>query len=199
MLEVEGAPEAWCAALGATDGALELRVGEPPGGPLRRRGREAWLRDRGFHHVPDAWSLPVAAGTDSEECAATLAVALDEALHADLSAPLRRVLAHPGCARGELPPPDAPPAEHVAAALRALAMEGRGRVDLSGGRPARPWAIVWAFADDRELQIEPESELGDDQVWREPLSLDGAAAATRALGARTEGLEGPLFLAYLAP
>jgi hypothetical protein len=56
---------------------------------------------------------------------------------------------------------------------------------------------VWAFPDDRELQVEPE--LGREDVWREPLSLDGAEAAARALGDRIEGEDGPLFLEYLAP
>ena len=43
--------------------------------------------------------------------------------------PLRRALAHPGCASGDLLPPDAPPAEQLAAALRALA----GRIEGEDG------------------------------------------------------------------
>ena len=192
MLEVAGAQESWCAVCAAVDGALELRVGEPTGRRRERREREAWLRDRGFHRGRDAWSLPVPAGVGVEQCAATLA----EALGGDPAAPLRRVLEHPGIASGELPPPDAPPAEHLAAALRALAVEGRGRVDVWGGRPARLWAIVWAQPEDRELLVEPERGLED--VSREPLTPEGAAAAARALGDDVGLEDGPMFLAYLA-
>jgi hypothetical protein len=193
MLEDAGAQESWCAVCAAVDGALELRVGEPAGRRRERRDRERWLRDRGFHRVPDAWSLPVRAGAGVEECVATLA----EVLGGDPVAPLRRVLEHPGIASGDLPPPGAPPAEHLSAALRALAVKGRGRVDVSGGRPARLWAIVWAFPDDHELLVEPERGLED--TWREPLSLDGAAAAARKLGDCVELQDGPMFLEYLAP
>ena len=190
MLEVAGHPEWWCAALAAADGPLELRVGEP----RKRRGR-GWLRDRGFHHVPDAWSLPLAAGVGAGQCASTLTDALTEALGADLSPGLRPLLAHPGSADGELPPADAPHAEHLGAALRALALAGKGRVDVSGGRPAELWAIVWAL--DGALQVEPE--VGSEDVWHEPLSLDGAAAVARALGERVADRAGePLFLEYLA-
>jgi hypothetical protein len=61
MLEADGAPERWCAACAAVDGALELRVGEPQGRRRERRDRGARLRERGFHQVRDAWALPVAA------------------------------------------------------------------------------------------------------------------------------------------
>jgi hypothetical protein len=190
MVEVDGKPKWWSAALAAVDGPLELRVGEP-----RKRRGKAWLRDRGFHHVQDAWSLPLAAGVGSSQCASTLTDALTEALEADLSRSLRRTLAFPGCADGSLPPEDAPHAEHLGAALRALALAGSGRVDVEGGRPAELWAIVWAR--DGELLVEPE--LGSEEVWTEPLSLDGAAAATRALAERIADRAGePLFLEYLA-
>jgi hypothetical protein len=89
MLAVEGNDEQWCAACGAVDGSVELRVGEPPrGGVLRRRdaGGEQWLRDHGFAPVQDAWSRPEPALAD-EGCAATLSAALEHALGAD---PTRR-------------------------------------------------------------------------------------------------------------
>ena len=169
MLEVAGHPEWWCAALAAADGPLELRVGEP-----RKRRGKAWLRDRGFHHVPDAWSLPLAAGVGAGQCASTLTDALTEALGADLCARPAPPLAHPGAADGELPPADAPHAEHLGAALRALTLAGKGRVDVSGGRPAELWAIVWAL--DGALQIEPE--VGSEDVWHR------AAVARRRRGGR---------------
>jgi hypothetical protein len=184
MLTAEDDPGRWCAVCVAVDGSLELRVG---GGKKRR------LRAQGFRRIPDAWALPVPATTSDVECAATLA----EALELEPGTPLRRELAHLGSASGELPPPDAPRAEHLAAALRDLALAGGGRVDVWGGRPSRLWAIVWAFPDERELQV--ESELGGEDVWREPLSLDGAAAGARELALRAEGEEGPLYLEYLPP
>ena len=90
MLAVEGDDEQWCAVCAAVDGAVELRVGEPPRRGLRRRrdpAGEAWLRDHGYFQVIDAWTFPVPAETGDTQCAVTLEAALAGALGADTTTP----------------------------------------------------------------------------------------------------------------
>src|SRR3954452_4279469 len=129
MLAADRRDRQWCAVCAAVDGRVELRGGEPPRRAPWRRGpdeREQWLRDHGFFPVPDAWSLPMPAAAGSETCAGTLAAALRSALGADAGAPLHRVLVLPGLAPADPPPAEAPQAEHLAAAMRALVSGGVG-------------------------------------------------------------------------
>ena len=187
MLAADPRDQRWCAVSVAIDGSIELSVGDPPKGRLGRRPRaqESWLRDHGFARVPDAWVLPVSAGTSADQCAGTLSSALAEAHGVGAEEPLHRVLTQPG-------------APSVAAALRDLAAAGHGRVDISGGRPSRLWAMVWAL--DGALRVECElagREGSRDDVWEEPLSLEGADAATQKLTARMPEADQPVFIAYV--
>ena len=191
MLVVEGHDEQWCAACAAVDGSVELRVGEPPRrGLLRRRdpGGEAWLRDRGFFAIRDAWTLPVPASTSEERCAATLAAALEAGLGVDPGAALVHELTYPFVAGdASLPAPDAPLEDHIAAAVRGLALAGTGRTPIESGRPAELRGWVWTIPGERQLHVELELEGAADspaESWREPLTLDGAAAAAAELARR---------------
>ena len=200
MLAAGGGEARWCAVCAAVDGRVELRVGEPVSGWLRRKGRaqEEWLADHGFVHVIDAWALPASDPTD-EAGAAALAEALEHGLGVERGEPLHRVLIHPGRLTEDLPPADAPHGDHIAGALRDLATAGRGRVDFSGGRPARLWAIVWVLDDERALLVESElaGDPGSSDEWREPLSLDGAGSAARELAGRIGAPAEPLFIAFI--
>ena len=75
MLAARDDERQWCAVCAAVDGTVEVRVGEPPSG-WRHRGRrrrgEAWLRDRGFVQVIDAWAKPMDATSSTWTCAETL-------------------------------------------------------------------------------------------------------------------------------
>jgi hypothetical protein len=187
MLAVEGEDAQWCAACAAVDETVELRVGEPPRRGLVRRHApgEQWLRDHAWTQVFDAWALPGPALGD-EGCAATLAAALEQALGADPARPLRHVLTHPGVMEGDQPPaPDAPAAEHIEVALRALTS---GSVRIECGSPSALWAIVWAR--DGELLVEQETP---ERTWTEPRTADGARAAAEALAQPST----PLYLSFI--
>lgn len=187
MYAVEGHEDQWCAACSAVDGAVELRVGEPPGrGLLRRRdaGAEAWLRDHGFTAIVDAWALPALATTSDAQCAATLEAALTGALRADPAGRLEHVLTHPGLVEGvEAPAPDAPLEQHLAAAFGGLVRAGAGRYSIDSGRPGALRAWVWALGG--ELLVEREVPGTEDgESWREPLTPEGADAAAAELARR---------------
>jgi hypothetical protein len=200
MLAADSGEKRWCAVCAAVDGRVELRVGEPAGGWLRRKGRaqEEWLAEHGFVHVIDAWSLPASDRTD-EAYASALAEALEQGLGVERGEPLHRVLIHPGRLTEDVPRGEAPHVDHIAGALRDLATAGRGRVDFSGGRPAQLWAIVWVLADERALLVESElaGDPGSSDEWREPLSLDGADAAARELARRIPTPAEPLFVSFI--
>jgi hypothetical protein len=197
----------WCAVCAAVDGRVELRVGEPPRRGLWRRGpdeRVEWLRGHGFLPVPDAWSLPMPAAAGSETCAGTLAAALRSALGADAGASLHHVLTNPGLPAEGAPPAEAPQAEHLAAALRALVAGGEGRLDVDGGRPSRPWAFVWVeSAGTLLVECELPATDGSADEWREPMTPAGADAAARRLMARIEAAvpgaaDEPFYLTFVA-
>jgi hypothetical protein len=183
MVAVEGHEKQWCAVCAAVDGALELRVGAP-----RRRGRRRWLEDHGFLPVRDAWTRPEPQ-PDEAACAAMLAEALEHALGAEPDAPLQHVLTHPGVLDGtDHPAPDAPAADHVLTALRALAREPGRRLDIRCGTPEALWAIVWALDD--ELAVEQELP---EKAWSEPRSDAGAAAVAQRLPEPRR----PLYLSFV--
>ena len=208
MLAVEGREDQWCAACGAHDGSVELRVGEPPRrGLLRRRDEagETWLREHGFTEEIDAWSV---AATDESDaaCAATLEAALVGALGADRATPLEHVLTHPGLLDGaDAPPPDAAIQTHLAAAFRALVHTGRGHFSIGSGRPEALRAFVGAVDGDLVVEREvPGVQDSPGESWREPLTLDGAWRAATELARRVRaerpGTDAePWFLAYIAP
>jgi len=192
MVAAKGDDDVWCAAVAAVDGAVELRVSPPA-----RRDRDR-VTTLGFVPVIDAWSRPATTASD-EECARLLAEALGAA------APLRHVLTHPGVPGTVVTPPDAEHAEHVAGAVRALALHGRGRVYVGGGRPEQLYGTV--CIDDGDLLVEREvageTEVAGD-IWREPFTLDGAAAAARTFVERTRaerpGFDAePLFIGFIDP
>jgi hypothetical protein len=148
----------WCAFCVAVDGSIELRVGEPVRGWRRRRPSdgEAWLRDHGFVHRVEAWSMPAPRGATPRLCAELVSSALREGLAAPEDGELVEVLVHPGVL-GPVPPPapTAPHAEHIRYVVSALAANKRGKADFEGGRPAVTWA--WIFVvDGKALEISPQ-------------------------------------------
>ena len=205
MLSASGDEDRWCAVCAAVDGSLEVRVGEPRGGWLRRRQRrerEQWLSDHGFVHRIDAWTAPAPFGVTASWCAQTLSAALHHAFDVSPDAELVEVLVHPGLP-GDAPPPDAPHAEHVRAALATLVEAGRGKACFEGGRPADTWS--WAFVADGELVLSPEpAELDPayDADWMVPLAPSGVPAAAERLTATMHGEPGrsasdPLFISFI--
>lgn len=180
MLESTEDERHWCVAVGATDGRLEVRVGEPRKRLWRRSDGDRWLEDHGFIHRIDAWSLPVAAWMSPETCAQTLVAALTDAL-GWTGEPLYERLVHPGFAGEDPPPPDAPHEAHIAAAARALIGTQEGRADIEGGVPAAPRAWMWAEPDQATLLVEYDH---DEDEWRVPLTAAGAEAAARELARR---------------
>lgn len=189
MLSAAGDEKRWCAVCVAADGSLlEVRVGEPLGGWLRRRRRgeeEQWLRDHGFVHGFDAWTAPAPLGATPSWCAHTLSAALQHAFEVAPEAELTEVLVHPGCldpARAAAL--DASHIEHVAAAIDQLVRHGRGSVSFSGGRPSSVWG--GAHVGDGELVLDPvspEIDLDSDESWRVPLDPAEVPAAAERLTA----------------
>jgi hypothetical protein len=206
MFGVPRDPSLWCAVFAAVDGSLELRVGEPKRGwrSWRPTDGETWLRDRGFVHGLDAWSLPVPHGSGPRMCAETMWAALEHGLGVRRDTVLNEVLVHPGVI-GEVPPPppDAPHRDHIRAALRSLALRRHGKFDISGGRPAKTWGFV--FVDGEELELSPEPLVMDPEYpydWRVPLSEpDAVAAADRMVAVIYDEIgrdpHAPLFIAFM--
>ena len=190
MLSAAGDEERWCAICAAIDGSLlEVRVGEPLGGWLRRRQRreeERWLRDHGFVHGFDAWTAPAPYGATPSWCAHTLSAALEHAFEVPPGAELAEVLVHPGFLdESRAAPPDAPHADHVRAALHQLVRHGRGHVGFAGGRPSSVWG--GAHLVDGELVLDPVSKEPDPayevewSVALDPSEVDTAAERLTAV------------------
>lgn len=208
MMGVAGREDQWCAACGAVDGSVELRVGPPPArGLLRRRdpAGEVWLREHGFLPVIDAWALPATEAVDAS-CAAILEAALTGALGVEADAALEHVLTQPGLLdTAAAPPADARLEEHLTAGLRSLVSARGGRYHVESGRPAGLRAFVWAI--DGELVVErevPGVAESPGETWTEPLTPDGAwrAAAELARRVRAERPDTdsePWLIAYVAP
>jgi hypothetical protein len=64
QLGIDGDEEVWAAGLGATDGTLEVRVGDrgPRRGLRRRRPDRTVMAAQSFDRLDDAWFLPVPPG-----------------------------------------------------------------------------------------------------------------------------------------
>lgn len=197
----------WCAFCVAVDGSIELRVGEPSRGWRRWRppDGEAWLRDHGFTHRVDAWSLPAPRSATPRLCAELVSSALREGLAMPEDGELVDVLTHPGVL-GVLPPPapTAPHSDHVRYLLSALAANGRGKADIEGGRPATTWAWIFVVnGDSLEISPQPLDDSADlSRDWTVSLhdpDLDAHADRLTAilhdeLGRRADE---PLFISFM--
>jgi hypothetical protein len=185
-LAVPASEHKWCAVRTSVQGHVELRVGEPGGGPLRLLGRR-WLARHGFTRVGCAWARPLAPGTAAPDAVAILAGALRHALHVRRGEELFLSRVQPGAPGGVVPPvPDACHSEHVAAALKWLMRARRGNASIEIGRPALPVARAYvngggtlALAAHPPGEPERETEVGHFE-----LTTDGVREASERLCAR---------------
>jgi hypothetical protein len=196
----------WSAVVAAVDGALELRVAEPPRRGLRRAGDERrWLAEHGFARGPECWVLPLAASVSDAGAAARWEEALAGA-HGLGASEVQRTYAGRGVPEGDAPPASAPHAEHLAVALEALARGEFNRLTVFGGRPSDLWAWVSDVVGEPGLRVErrhrddPDNEISTSHVPRTP---EGCRAGAEQLlehleddwpGARRE----PLFIHLLS-
>lgn len=206
MLEVEGNPKRWCEVCSSVQGDLEVRVSEPERSWWRRRGADAaerWLSANGYTHRLDAWVRPLFPRPTAEACARALDGALEHALGVEAGSRLTRRLVQPGFA-GEAPSSDAPHADHLAAAFRAVVAAG-GDGDVECGRPARTVAWMSVFEDTLIVRVQDRTnEFDDDELGRFELSSAGAQDAARLLSARLRGAFGfsdhdPMFISLRSP
>jgi hypothetical protein len=207
MLALRDDDRRWCAFCVAVDGSVELRVGEPARGWRRWRPSdgEAWLRDHGFVHRVDAWSMPAPRGATPRMCAELVTCALREGLAAPADGELVEVLVHPGVIDALSPPaPMAPHAEHVRYVVSALAAHGRGKASIEGGRPAATWA--WVFVvDGKSLELSPQPLDDSADLSRDwTVSLDDPDLDAQADKLTTilhdelgRGADEPLFISFM--
>ncbi len=187
MLVVEGQAQLWCAACGAVDGSVQLRIGEPRRGwkRWRRSDGEVWLEEHGFIHIIDAWTLPVSSATGDWACAGLLADALSNALGVGRDVQLQRELVHPGALVHELAPDGAPHEEHIAAALRSLVIAGgNARASFDGGQDL--WAWAWVIDDHLLIEYEAPRDEREEDTWKVPLTREDAESAAHELVRRIQ-------------
>jgi hypothetical protein len=195
VLAVDGDDKVWVAGLAATDGTLEVRVGDR--GPRRwlRRPRpdQGAMRALGFRNsFHDAWILPLAPGTGQAARGAAAAVsALVDGLGIVADARAEVSFTQRG-------------AKDLVAAVEALAsgQEEKAFVDPVGGANALAMVAVgdrirveplWPGKQPLELagfELDPDHRVSTREVERE----EAAAAAEAALGALGIGAGDPLFI-----
>ena len=195
LLAIDGDDKVWVAGLAATDGTLEVRVGDrgPRHGLRRRRPDQGALRALGFRDgFHDAWILPLPPGAGQAARGAAAAVsALVDALGvaADASAAVSFTQ------RG---------AEDLVAAVDALAA---GSAEVASVDPVGGSNAVSIVADGDGIRVEvlwPSDEPlalagfeldGDERLSRRRVEPDEAVAAARtALEALGIGAGDPLFI-----
>ena len=168
--------------LGAGD--LEVRVGEPERSWWRREAgaAEQWLSANGYTHRLEAWGRPLSPRPSAESCVRGLDGALEHALGVEGVARLTRKLVQPGIA-GDAPRPDAPHADHLAAAFEAVVATGATATWNAAARPAL-WHGWKSLRTRRSSVQDPKKEFDEDELGRFELSRSGALDAARELSAR---------------
>jgi hypothetical protein len=195
LLAINGDDEVWVAGLAATDGTLEVRVGDrgPRRGLRRRRPDEAAMQAQGFRNsFHDAWILPLpsGAGQAARGAAAALSALVDR-----LGVPADASAAVSFTQRG---------AKDLVAAVDALA-GGAAKVAFVspvGGDNALSMVaigdrigvdVLWPGDDPLELPgFDPDR---DEKISTRQVEPDEAVAAARtALGALGIGAGDPLLI-----
>jgi hypothetical protein len=195
LLAINGDDEVWVAGLAATDGTLEVRVGDrgPRRGLRRRRPDEAAMQAQGFRNsFHDAWILPLpsGAGQAARGAAAALSALVDR-----LGVPADASAAVSFTQRG---------AKDLVAAVDALA-GGAAKVAFVspvGGDNALSMVaigdrigvdVLWPGDDPLELP-DPDPDR-DEKISTRQVEPDEAVAAARtALGALGIGAGDPLLI-----
>ncbi len=196
QLAIDGDEEVWVAGVAATDGDLEVRVGDrgPRRGLRRRRPDRAAMEALGFRDdMPDAWALFVPAGSGQAARGAAAAVSA-----------LTDGLGVPGDARAEVFFTQRG-AKDLVAAVEALASGREEIAFVAAGRPAENILALVALGDRVRVQtIWPEGgELrlpgfeGEDveQLSTREVDRDEAVAAAQVvLDARGVSAGDPLYI-----
>ena len=194
-LSIDGDDKVWVAGLGATDGSLEVRVGDrgPRRGLRRRRPDPGAMRALGFRDgFPDAWILPLPPGA---EPAARGAAAAVSALVDALGVPTGASAAVSFTQRG---------ARDLVAAVDALASAA---AEVAFASPVGGGNAVTMVAEGDGIRVEvlwptdeplalPGFDLDDDEkLARRRVEPDEAVAAARtALDALGVGPGDPLLI-----
>jgi hypothetical protein len=195
VLAVDGDEKVWVGGLAATDGTLEVRVGDrgPRRGLRRRRPDQGAMQALGFRDsFHDAWILPLPPGAGQAARGAAAAVnALVDGLGVPADASAAVSFTQRG-ARDLVAAVDAltSGAEEVAFVSRVA---GPNAVDMVAVGDRIRVEVLWPGDDPLEL---PGFELdGDEKLSRRQVDADEAVAAARtALDALGIGPGDPLLI-----